>query len=117
MKPRWNKTLTDWQKYCVNAISTGLLEHEAQQLCLGEKVEIDKCKAWVSKNKYPFGSRENHPYQVWLKEIKLMGEFLLTKIAVKHYQMWRQSYKKPRKINDWNQKRKTSYNPDQLSLF
>lgn len=46
-----------------------------------------------------------------------MGEFLLTKIAVKHYQMWRQSYKKPRKINDWNQKRKTSYNPDQLSLF
>lgn len=117
MKPRWNKPLTDLQKPAVNAIASGLLEYEAQQLCLGEAVDTDKCKKWVSKNKYPFGIREYHPYKVWCQEIKLAGDFLSTGIAVKHYPMWRQAYKKSRKPSDYNEKRKVTYNPDQLSLF
>ena len=117
MKPEWNKPLTDWQKASVNAISSGLLEYEAQQLCLGESDKIDNCKKWISANKYPFRLRENHPYKVWCQEIRLAGEFLSTRIAVKHYQMWRQSYKKPRKVNNYNEQRKTSFNPNQLTLF
>ena len=110
-------TLTYWQKPAVKSIADGLLEYEAQQLCLGESVDAAKCKKWVSTNKYPFGSREYHPYKVWLQELKLAGDFLSTGIAIKHYRMWREAYKKPRKLNDYNEKRKVTYNPDQLSLF
>ncbi len=110
-------TLTDWQAHCVHEIASGLLEYEAQQLCLGEAVDTDKCKKWVSANKYPFRVRENHPYKVWCQEIKLAGDFLSTGIAVKHYQMWRQTYRKSRKPSDYNEKKKVTYNPDQLSLF
>lgn len=109
--------LTNWQAHCVHEIANGLLEYEAQQLCLNKTVDIDKCKAWISKNKYPFGMRCNHPYKVWCQEIKLAGDFLSTRIAVKHYQMWRQAYRKLRKPNDYNEKKKVTYNPDQLSLF
>lgn len=70
-------TLTNWQKASVNETANGLLEYEAQQLCLGESIDIDTCKKWISANKYPFGLRENHPYQVWRQEIKLVGEFFL----------------------------------------
>ena len=111
------KLLTDWQKASVDAIASGLLEYEAQQLCLGKSVDIDACKKWISANKYPFGLRENHPYKVWCQEVKLTAEFLSTRIAVKHYLMWRQSYKKPRKVNGWNEKRKVDFNPNQLSFF
>jgi RNase H-fold protein (predicted Holliday junction resolvase) len=112
-----NKSLTDWQKYSVNAIASGLLEYEAQQLCLGESVNIDTCKQWISANKYPFGMRVNHPYRVWCQEIRLVSEFLSTRIAVRHYQMWRQAYRKPRKVNEYNERRKANFNPNQLSLF
>jgi len=117
VKPRWNKPLTDWQKASVNAIASGLLEYEAQQLCLGESVNTDNCKKWISANKYPFGLRENHPYKVWCQEVRLVSEFLSTRIVVKHYQMWRQSYKKPRKTNNWNETRKVGYTANQFSLF
>ena len=116
MKPQL-KPFTSWQTASINAIATGLLEYEAQQLCLGKPVNINQCKKWISTNKYPFGLRENHPYKVWLREVKLVGEFLFTDIAVKHYQMWRQSYKKHRKANSWNETRKVDFNPNQLSLF
>lgn len=117
LKLTQNKTLTNWQKSAVNAIASGFLEYEAQRLCLGETVDGDKCKKWVSANKYPFGARKNHPYKVWCQELKLAGDFLLTGIAVKRYQMWREAHRKPRKPSDYNQKRKVTYNPDQLSLF
>jgi len=113
----WNNPLTDWQKASVNEMANGLLEYEAQQLCVGESVDIDACKKWISANKYPFGLRKNHPYQVWCQEIKLVGEFLSTRIAVKHYQIWRQSYKKPRKVNSYNKRKKLAYDPNQLKLF
>jgi hypothetical protein len=109
--------LTDWQKHAINAIATGLLEYEAQQLCLDKLVNPVAAKKWVSGNKYPFGMRENHPYQVWLSECKLITVFLSLGIAIKHYGWWRESYKKPRKPNSDNEKRKHSYNPDQLTLF
>ena len=109
--------LTYWQKVAVNAIACGLLEYEAQQLCLGESVDINKSKKWISANKYPFGARENHPYKVWREEVRLAGDFLSTSIAIKHYPMWREAYKKPCKPSDYNKKRKVTYNPDQLSLF
>lgn len=109
--------MTYWQRPSVKAIADGLLEYEARQLCLGEVVDTAKCKKWISKEKYPFGLREYHPYKVWIRELKLAGEFLSTGIAVKHYPMWREAYKKPRKPNDCNKKRKVTYNPDQLSLF
>ena len=109
--------LTYWQKVAVNAIACGLLEYEAQQLCLGESVDINKSKKWISANKYLFGTRENHPYKVWREEVRLAGDFLSTGIAIKHYPMWREAYKKPRKPSDYNEKRKVTYNPDQLSLF
>ena len=111
------KPFTNWQIASINAIASGLLEYEAQQLCLGESVNIDQCKKWISANKYPFGLRENYPYKVWLEEITLASEFLSTATAVKHYQMWRRAYKKPRKANNWNEIRKVGYNPNQLSLF
>lgn len=109
--------LTDWQAHCAHEIANGLLEYEAQQLCLGEKVEVNKCKAWISKHKYPFGMRCNHPYKVWCQEMQILDVFFSTGIACKSYQMWRQAYRKPRKPNDYNEKRKVTYNPDQLSLF
>lgn len=110
-------SLTNWQKHCNNAIATGLLEYEAQQLCLGESVETNTAIKWVSTNKYPFGQRVNHPYQVWLSELKIAQVFLSTGIAVKHYHWWRECYKKPRKPNQANKQRKRSCNPDQLTLF
>lgn len=109
--------LTDWQAHCVHEIANGLLEYEAQQLCLGEAVDTDKCKKWVSKNKYPFGMRCNHPYKVWCQEMQILDVFFSTGIAFKGYQTWRQGYRKPRKPNDYNEKKKVTYNPDQLSLF
>ena len=111
------KSFTSWQIASISAIANGLLEYEAQQLCLGKSVNIDQCKKWISVNKYPFGLRENHPYKVWLREIKLAGEFLSTGIGIKHYQMWRQTHKKSRKTNNWNEVRKVGYNPNQFSLF
>ena len=113
------KHLTYWQSSAVKAIADGLLEYEAQQLCLGESVDTAKCKKWVSTNKYPFMSRENHPYKVWLNELRLAGDFLSTGIAIKHYPHWRETYQKPRKPSDYsqNKKRKVTYNLDQLSLF
>ena len=84
MKPQL-KLFTNWQTASINAIASGLLEYEAQQLRLGELVNISQCKKWISANKYPFGLRENQPYKVWLREIKLAGEFLSTGIAIKHY--------------------------------
>lgn len=116
MKPQL-KPFTTWQIASINAIANGLLEYEAQQLCLGESVNIDQCKKWISANKYPFRLRENHPYKVWLEEIKLAGEFLSTSITIKHYRMWRQTHKKLRKVNNWNETKKIGYNPNQLSLF
>ena len=116
MRPQL-KPFTSWQTASINAIAKGLLEYEAQQLCLGEPVNINQCKKWISINKYPFGLRENHPYKVWLREIKLVGDFLSTDIVVKHYQMWRQTHKRPRKTNSWNETRKVDFNPNQLSLF
>jgi len=109
------KFLTHWQKCSVNAIANALIEYEAQ-LSAGEKVEINKCKRWLSKA-YPFDSRENHPYKVWLSEVKLITDFLSINIELRHYKMWREGYKKPRKLNSYNEKRKTSNDPNQLSLF
>ena len=111
------KHLTSWQKETVNAIAHGLLEYEAQQLCLDINFDKAQAKTWISRNKYPFGRRENHPYKVWLSEIKLVGLFLETGIGIRHYSMWRDNYKKPRKPNNWNETRKNSYDPNQLSLF
>lgn len=110
---------TYWQDLAVKAIADGLLEYEARQFPRGivDSDKCKKCKKWVSTNKYPFGLREYHPYKVWIRELKLAGEFLSTGIAVKHYPMWREAYKKPRKPNDCNKKRKMTYDPDQLSLF
>lgn len=109
--------LTYWQNYSTKAIATGLLEYEARQLCLGESVQASAATKWVSLNKYPFATRENHPYQVWLSELKTAKTFLSTGIAIRHYQMWRECYKKSRKPNKANEHKKRSYNPDQLSLF
>jgi hypothetical protein len=111
------KPLTEWQSSCVSKIANGILEYEAQQLCLQEAFDSSKCKAWVSKNKYPFGMRCNHPYKVWCQEMQLLDIFFSTGIACKSYLMWRQAYRKSRKPNDYNEKRKVTYNPDQLSLF
>jgi len=111
------KYLTNWQKKAVNEIADGLLEFEAQQLCLGINFDKAQAKTWISRNKYPFGYRENHPYKVWLSEIKLVGLFLSTDIDFRHYSMWRDNYKKPDKPNNWNKTRKNSYDPNQLSLF
>lgn len=109
--------LTDWQKHAIDSIATGLLEYKAQQLCLGESVEASAATKWVSENKYPFGMRNNHPYKVWLSELKIAQTFLSTGIAIRHYQLWREVYKKPRKVNQANDRKKGSYNPDQLTLF
>lgn len=111
------RMITNWQQKAISAIATGLLEYEAQQLCLGKSFEATAAKKWVSANKYPFGPRKNHPYQVWLSELKIAEIFLSTGIAVRHYQMWRKNYKKPRKPNEANERKKRSYNPDQLTLF
>ncbi len=110
--------LTDWQKHCVHEIANGLIEYEAQQACLGEVLDIAKCKVWISKNKYPFGTRENHPYLVWRQEMVILGEFLAIGRAAKEYPAWRNFYKAPRKKSNRSAKPKNlPVCPGQLSLF
>jgi hypothetical protein len=89
MKPHWTKPLTTWETKSINAIASGLLEYEMQQLCLGEPVKVKKCKEWISSNKYPFKEKEGEPYETWLQEIELIDAFLSTGVAIKRYIIWR----------------------------
>ena len=117
MRPTWSSGLTDWQAQCVQHIEAGLFEYEAQQDCLEATVDFEKCKKWISLNKYPFGLRQNHPYDVWRREIKLLDEFFAIGIAFRHYKMWRRDYKKPRKTNQRDEKQKNTCDENQLTLF
>jgi hypothetical protein len=106
MRPTWSSRLTDWQAKCVQYIEAGLLEYEAQQVCLGGTVDHQECKKWISLNKYPFGLRQNHPYAVWRQEVAILDVFFTVGIAFRHYKTWRKNYKKIRKPNQNNEKQK-----------
>lgn len=68
MKSRWRQSARD-------CIKTTLLECEAQAALLGEpldgKATFDQVNA-----AYPFVERRNHPYTIWLSEMKVVKKFL-----------------------------------------
>lgn len=116
MRPTWSIGLTDWQARCVENIEAGLLEYEAQQACLSIAIDRQQCKKWISLDKYPFGVRQNHPYDVWRQELKILDEFFALDVAFRNYKAWRKSYKKPRK-SKCNERQESVSNENQLTLF
>jgi len=112
MRPTYNIKMTNWQSRCVETIEAGLLECKAQQASLDVDVDHQQCKKWISVNKYPFGLRQNHPYDVWRQEIKILDEFFMLSITFESYKAWRNAYKKPRKS-----KPKNTCDKNQLTLF
>ncbi len=89
------KNFTNWQKASVDAIYRGLLEYEAKNLCLGELADVDKRKRWISRNFYPFGLRENHPYKVWLDELNMAERFMRLGLPVRVYPYYRENSRIP----------------------
>lgn len=77
--------------------------------------EIEKTEGMAIKARedairkaYPFGVRVNHPYQVWLSEVRIAKQYIKGEIPCYPYQKAR----KPRPST-----KKITIHPDQLSLF
>ncbi|HEY9701249.1 MAG TPA: hypothetical protein V6C58_02330 [Allocoleopsis sp.] len=70
---------------------------------------------------YPFGQRENMPYQIWLDEVKLVKHFLTLKQPYYWYFNWVNQFKSYKNMVNVRQKQKNPnqvhVNPDQLTLF
>jgi hypothetical protein len=73
--------MSEWRQAAQITIAEALLEYEAQQLCQELPFDIKEAFKYVS-NSYPFGTRENHPYKIWLSAVKQAKE-LLNKYSVK----------------------------------
>ncbi len=71
------------------------------------------------RNAYPFGQRENMPYQMWLDELKLVKFFLTLGQPYHWYIDWVNQFRSYKDLagNKKKQNPKHYVNPDQLTLF
>jgi hypothetical protein len=102
---------SNWREESEIVICEALLEYEAQQLCLGKDFNLKEAFKHVS-SKYPFGSRENHPYKIWLDVVK-KAKLLLSKYSVKElcFINWENA------INEEKRKNKTKEKDEQQLLL
>jgi hypothetical protein len=84
-------TTSQWRLHSRRVIESVFLEYEAQCACLFKPLNHEKLLKLVS-DAYPFGQRTNLPYQQWLKEVKALKVFLLTKDPARAYYGWCERY-------------------------
>jgi hypothetical protein len=68
-----------WRIYSRETIKDVLISYQ-----ISDHSELIK----LIRNAYPFGARENMPYQIWLDEIKLVKYFLEIKQPYHWYLDW-----------------------------
>lgn len=100
-----------WRQTSQLAITTALLEYEAQKLCLSEEIDRNEMIK-VIQQAYPFGARTNHPYKQWLKAVKQV-KILLNK-GVSISELTKIDWDKATKFGKNNTK---SHCENQLSLL
>lgn len=101
-----------WRIYSRETIRDVLISYQIS--------DIDALIKTISKA-YPFGQRENMPYQIWLDEVKLVKYFLTLEQPYHLYFDWVNQFRSYKDMVNVRQKRENPkqiyVNPDQLTLF
>jgi hypothetical protein len=89
MKPE-----SSWRDLAIKRIAESLNEYAAIH---PGGIDAQKCRRWISANRYPFGVRKYLPYKVWCEESRKILSFFEAHSDPRAYPGWRNGFSRTAK--------------------
>jgi hypothetical protein len=83
-----------WRDLAIERIASAVIEYA--ELYSGD-IDPQKCRKWISANRYPFGVKNHLPYRIWCEESRKILSFFEAYSDPRAYPGWRNGFSRTAK--------------------